>query len=304
MYPEVTSVYVPVKTNDYRALAILLSIIGHIALLGGIAYFHNEAPPPPMQTMLITPDELADIQAQIQANADNNANKAGESPTVEKAQIDPNTAKVMQHIAEQEALFQANKAKMAKQVEQEFNAEQQQIIKELDAQLAEQQATIKDYEKAESNIDEIEANLRAEMDEAKRQNAERIESQKTKAENKDIATDGERLISATTSTQRAGNGEPKKGSQQGSNVASYKDAIVSKIYSNWNPPTNSDGKTLRVTIRLSPSGAVISTGIQADDPFAKSLKDAINKSSPLPVPSDPELFQKSFASLTLKFEGK
>lgn len=297
MYPEVTSVYVPVKNKDYRALAILLSVIGHSVLLGSIVYFHKEAPPPPMQTMLISPQELADMQSQIQANTNSEDNNAGETAS-QKHKTDPNTAKLMQQIAEQEALFQQNKAKMAEQLDKEFNAQQQQIIDELDEQLAEKQAVIEDFERAESKIDEIEASLRAEMDKAKQQNLERIANQQIKAENKDISKDGERL---SDNEKTATSGE-KRGSN--TNVASYRDAIVSKIYSNWSPPTNSDGKSLRVTLRLSPTGAVISTNITGDDSFSKSLKEAISKSSPLPVPSDLELFQKNFANLTVKFEGK
>lgn len=302
MYPEVTSVYVPVKTKDYRALAILLSIIGHSVLLGGVVYFHKEAPPPPMQTMLISPEELAEMQSQIQANTSDGENNVGETASQKPKETDPNTAKLMQQIAEQEALFQQNKAKMAEQVDKEFNAQQQQMIEELNEELAERQAMIEDFERAEANIDEIEAKLRSDMAKAEQQNRERIESQRIRAENKDIATDGERLLSENTNKAKGSSGE-KRGSQ-GANVANYRDAIVSKIYGNWQPPTNSDGKSLRVTLKLSPTGAVLSTGIFGDDPFSKSLREAINKSSPLPVPSDPELFQKSFASLTIKFEGK
>lgn len=307
MYPEVTSVYIPVKTKDYRALAILLSVIGHIVLIGAIVYFHHETPPPPMQTVLISPQELADIQSQIQANLQSGENSAGESPN-QQTQTDPNTAKLMQQIAEQEALFQQNKAKMAEQIDKEFHAQQQQIIERLDAELAEKKATIDEFEKAEANIDEIEATLRAEMDEARRQNAEHIESLRIKTEHKNIATDGEQLIGATMSNTRQNTNNTSNASSrtglQSENSSSYLNAIKSKIYSNWNPPTNSDGKSLRVTIRLSPSGTVISTSITGDDPFAKSLKEAINKSSPLPVPSDPVLFQKNFANLTIRFTGE
>lgn len=311
MYPEVTSVYVPVKTPDYRVWAILLSILGHGLLVGVILYFHNEAPPPPMETVLISPEELADIQGQIQANQQNNANQAGGMPTAQTAPTtNPETEKLMQQIAEQEAQFQANQAKIAEQIDQEFMQEQQAIVEQLDQEFAEKQAQLAEHKQAESNIDEIEANLRAQMEEAKRANQERIDSQRIKIESKDLSTNGERLPNAQSNSSNsnannnAGNDTARRGAISGTNVASYRDSIVSKIYSNWNPPTNSNGKVLRVTIRLSPSGAVLSTNLNASDPFSKSLQEAINKSSPLPVPSDPEVFQKSFASLTLRFEGQ
>lgn len=302
MYPEVTSVYIPIKNKDYRTLAILLSVVGHIALLGAIVYFHNESPPPPMQTVLISPQELADMQSLAnqnnQSSQDNSQDKS-ETTTAKSQPTDPDTAKIMQQIAEQEALFQQHKAQIAEQLDKEFYAEQQRIVEELDAELAQKQATIAEFEQAQANLENIQANLKAEMDEAKRRHMERLANQQIKAENKDISSDGERLP-----TVKSGNATGARTASQGANVSNYRDAIVSKIYSNWNPPTNSAGKSLRVTLRLSSSGDVISSSIGSDDPFAKSLKDAINKSSPLPVPTDPELFQKSFATLTVKFEGK
>ena len=72
MYSEVTSVYVPVKTPDYKGWAILLSVLGHVILLLALAFFYH-SPPQPMETTLITPEQLAELEGQIRANQQNNA---------------------------------------------------------------------------------------------------------------------------------------------------------------------------------------------------------------------------------------
>ena len=63
MYSEVTSVYVPVKTPDYPFWAIILSVLVHVVLLALVIFFHHTAPPSPMQTTLVTPEQLAAVQA-------------------------------------------------------------------------------------------------------------------------------------------------------------------------------------------------------------------------------------------------
>lgn len=71
MYAEVTSVYVPVKTPDYPVWAIVLSAIAHALVVGLLLFFYHNAPPAPMETSLITPEQLSAMQGQIKANQQN-----------------------------------------------------------------------------------------------------------------------------------------------------------------------------------------------------------------------------------------
>ena len=71
MYAEVTSVYVPVKTPDYPVWAIVLSAIAHALVVGLLFFFYHNAPPAPMETSLITPEQLSAMQGQIKANQQN-----------------------------------------------------------------------------------------------------------------------------------------------------------------------------------------------------------------------------------------
>lgn len=297
MHPEVTSVYIPVKTKDYRFWAILLSILGHSILVGTVLYFHSEAPPPPMHTVLVSPEELSELQGQIQANQQNNADHVGQ--TLNDNQNEPNlaptnseTAKIMQEIAQREAEFQAQQAQLAQQINAQHEAEQQRIVDELNQKFAQQQETLSDYETAESRIDEIEAGLRADMERASDVIQQRADDKRIKIISKNITSDGQNLpkdSNRTNSPQggiQGGNGEPRQGVKNGTNSAGYLSQIQSIIDRNWHPPTNSNGKKLTVQFSIAPSGAISNVRVQGsvDEAFKNSLKKAVQSSSPLPPP--------------------
>ena len=79
--------------------------------------------------------------------------------------------------------------------------------------------------------------------------------------------------------------------------------IIAKIERNWlRPPGISTG--LRSVVRVSqiPGGEVVQAEIQTnsgDSAFDRSVEDAVLRSSPLPVPKDPSMFDRNFV---LSFE--
>jgi colicin import membrane protein len=73
---------------------------------------------------------------------------------------------------------------------------------------------------------------------------------------------------------------------------------------NWRVPSN-DNLSAKVRITLNPRGEVLSvliTQSSGDDAFDASLKAAIERSSPLPIPDDAELAQKQFRTITFTFK--
>ena len=81
-------------------------------------------------------------------------------------------------------------------------------------------------------------------------------------------------------------------------------AIQTRIESNWRKPFNvnhTDG--CDVELEQLPSGKIISVNIidcSANDLYIKSLENAVYRSSPLPLPNDPEIFE---SKIVLHFEG-
>lgn len=80
-------------------------------------------------------------------------------------------------------------------------------------------------------------------------------------------------------------------------LAVYMTQIRQKIERNWNAPASA-GADLECSVRVSqvPGGAVVSVIIlscNGDDAVRRSVEAAVRKSSPLPEPSDPSLFDRS-----------
>lgn len=81
-------------------------------------------------------------------------------------------------------------------------------------------------------------------------------------------------------------------------------AIQTRIESNWRKPFNvNHTHGCDVELEQLPSGKIISVNIidcSANDLYIKSLENAVYRSSPLPLPNDPEIFE---SKIVLHFEG-
>ena len=81
-------------------------------------------------------------------------------------------------------------------------------------------------------------------------------------------------------------------------------AIQTRIESNWRKPFNvNHNHGCDVELEQLPSGKIISVNIidcSANDLYIKSLENAVYRSSPLPLPNDPAIFE---SKIVLHFEG-
>ncbi len=80
-------------------------------------------------------------------------------------------------------------------------------------------------------------------------------------------------------------------------LALYMAQIRQKIERNWSPPASADAE-LRCSVRVRqvPGGEVVGVTIlecNGDEAVRRSVEAAIYKSSPLPEPSDPNLFDRN-----------
>lgn len=305
MYSEVTSVYVPVKTPDYKGWAILLSVLGHVILLLALAFFYH-SPPQPMETTLITPEQLAELEGQIRANQQNNAGDVGgtDSPiqdvsnwlsdvakpsSNQSENYDNQVTEVKQDLAAKEAAWRQEQAKFAEQIDQQTAQEQQQLIEELNTAQTVEQDALKQSRQAESNRDAIRQEL-IDAHEAYNKTAlpNRNEDAKATSSSRSLslADDGQSMGGALS----RGSSAARSGGASGSSSAGYLSLVKGRITSNWNPPTNSNGKSLRASFTITASGGItnISVSGSGDEAFKQSLIQAIQAASPLPPPPDDE----------------
>ena len=307
MYAEVTSVYVPVKTPDYPFLAIVLSAIAHALVVGLLFFFYHNAPPAPMETSLITPEQLSAMQGQIKANQQNalaqNQATAGEMAGAPTPSLNSQTLStvpmntphststnqiemVKDNLAAKQAQWEKEQALFAEKLDREVAAERQSVIDELNQRNETQQRNLQDYKIAESNIDEVKNEIRANnaaYNKNLNANSERQSDNSIKS--LDLGKDGH-STGAGQSQSSGDHSSSRRGGASGGSSAGYVSQVMAMIDANWNVPTNSNGNSLTASFSIAADGTISNITIRgsSDAAFKASLQQAINQSSPLPPP--------------------
>ncbi len=307
MYAEVTSVYVPVKTPDYPVWAIVLSAIAHALVVGLLFFFYHNTPPAPMETSLITPEQLSAMQGQIKANQQNelaqNQATAGEMAGAPTPSLNSQTLStvpmntphststnqietVKDNLAAKQAQWEKEQALFAEKLDREVAAERQSVIDELNQRNETQQRNLQDYKIAESNIDEVKNEIRANnaaYNKNLNANSERQSDNSIKS--LDLGKD-DQSTGAGQSQSSGGQGSSRRGGASGGSSAGYVSQVMAMIDANWNVPTNSNGNSLTASFSIAVDGTISNITIRgsSDAAFKASLQQAINQSSPLPPP--------------------
>ncbi|MFO1383874.1 MAG: cell envelope integrity protein TolA [Moraxella sp.] len=307
MYAEVTSVYVPVKTPDYPVWAIVLSAIAHALVVGLLFFSYHNTPPAPMETSLITPEQLSAMQQQIKANQQNqlaqNQATAGEMAGAPTPSLNSQTLStvpmntphststnqietVKDNLAAKQAQWEKEQALFAEKLDREVAAERQGVIDELNQRNETQQRNLQDYKIAESNIDEVKNEIRANnaaYNKNLNANSERQSDNSIKS--LDLGKDGQ-STGAGQSQSSSGQGSSRRGGASGGSSAGYVSQVMAMIDANWNVPTNSNGNSLTASFSIAADGTISNITIRgsSDAAFKASLQQAINQSSPLPPP--------------------
>lgn len=307
MYAEVTSVYVPVKTPDYPVWAIVLSAIAHALVVGLLFFFYHNAPPAPMETSLITPEQLSAMEGQIKANQQNelaqNQATAGEMAGAPTPSLNSQTLStvpmntphststnqietVKDNLAAKQAQWEKEQALFAEKLDREVAAERQGVIDELNQRNETQQRNLQDYKIAESNIDEVKNEIRANNAAYnKNLNANSERQSENNIKSLDLGKDGQ-STGAAQSQSSGSQGSSRRGGASGGSSAGYVSQVMAMIDANWNVPTNSNGNSLTASFSIAADGTISNITIRgsSDAAFKASLQQAINQSSPLPPP--------------------
>ena len=82
-----------------------------------------------------------------------------------------------------------------------------------------------------------------------------------------------------------------------SQQAQYVKLIAQKVETNWlRPPDSSNGQSCEVIVTQGFDGTVISVKLlscnNADNAFQRSVERAVEKASPLPLPPNPDVFDR------------
>ena len=172
--------------------------------------------------------------------------------------------------------------------------EQQEQQKRIDAEA--ERKRIADEKKRQELA---EARKERERIEAERQREAAIERQRL--ENERLRKEAE-----DATRQQELQNEAERVAAVGANaLAAYIFAIQQKVERNWVRPANAEvGLECIVNVRQLPGGEVVDVSIgrcNGDQTVKRSIESAVYKASPLPMPRDPSVFERS---LTLIFKPK
>jgi colicin import membrane protein len=181
-----------------------------------------------------------------------------------------------------------------------------------------QDALLEQQRLEELKRQEEEARKQREREEAERRKREEEEKerQRQEAERKrqeDIQRqreENERLRRELEAEQRAEELEAEErrfAARNSTEMAAYQFAIAQRIRSRWAVPASAGPETrCKVRVQQLPSGEVVGVNIiscNGDDAVRRSVEAAIRRASPLPKPSNPDLFDRNLTlNLTLERE--
>jgi len=207
-------------------------------------------------------------------------------PIIEQPEPEPDNSEELRRQAEEEkrqldALLEQQRLEKLKKQEEERRRK------------AEEEAEQKKREEAELERKRIEAEKKRE-EEVRRQREENERLRRElEAEQRQAEIDAEaRRFEARNSAE----------------MAAYQFAIAQKIRRSWAVPASAGPET-RCTVRVTqlPGGEVVGVNIvscNGDEAVVRSVEAAIRRSSPLPQPSNPDLFDRNLTlNLTLEREN-
>ena len=305
----------------------IMAIVFHFALIIGVLFFkssNNEEAPPESSTASteisqdnldnsVVDEELLEKNPEEEVELDNqklNAN-AVSSKEVNEA-IDKYHEKInreKQEKIEEQKRIEQEKIAEKKRIEDEKLAlikKEQEIKEKKEKELQEKINKEKqEKENAVKKQKELEDKKKKEL-EAQKKKLELEKIKKAEAERK--RKSAEAIKKAEIDRQKAAQAKRNSLNNRGYNSTQkslsnneklamlklYRDQVYNKVYSNWIRPSYSKrGWECKVHVTQTNTGKVINVKIvscQGDSDFQDSVKKAIFKSSPLPLPKHPSLF--------------
>ena len=332
-------VYVPTEPEgNGLTLPTLLSVLAHGIVIGILIYTYqhsNVDTVGSLETTMVSPEQLAEMQGQILANraaasdgtqTDNNASGMVSSEPFNNNDANNSGANSTQSLSQRVPVFMQsdNPADgdseapiLMSQEQQERLSEQAQVY---ESELAEWSAQQDDL--TLERLDRIEENKRQDINEdsarlkelrEKKNNPPRIEKPTSSQRNIEITagssggsgknyslSDGQSTLSGDASTSSTSKGSSRSASS-GSRGASNSE-IVNLIRRNYNPPTAAKGSTQRttLTITVNSSGDVVNVSASGPDSAVnEAAKQAVMSTRNLPIDTD----DPKYPTFTIQFKG-
>lgn len=307
-------VYVPTQPEgNGLTLPTLLSLVAHALVIGVLIYNYQHAEVETagsIETVMVSPEQLAEMQGQILANraaaasamqAESSASgmtqtetfdgsASAQNPNQTSSQRvpvftrsdDSSSQPMLMSEDQQQRLFEQNQdyerrmAEWAAQLDDSVAEEHSQIEQNKREQRAEEQERLGEFRSKQNNPPKITRPT------ASDRNIEISAGSSGRAgQNYNLSKDGESTVSESTSNQAS--------NRSGGNrsMGDVKSAIADKIERNLRAPIETQGLTARVRLKLDSKGNVLSADATGSNPKVnQAAEDAAFAASPLPIDLD------------------
>ena len=319
-------VYVPTQPEgNGLTLPTLLSLLAHGIVLGILIYTYQQ-PKLEMvgsiETTMVTPGELAEMQGQILANrAASQAQAASGGSSASGAQTNEfNNSAVSQNNAssssQQVPVFipsdESNRPLLMSEEQQQRLSEQTQ---DYERNMAEWSAELDDA--TMNRLDQVEQDRRQQQTDEQRQlkdfRAAQNDQPRVNKPTKDerninielggSGTSGKSFdLSDGQSTASGGSSSGTSSKSSGGSRGASNSEIINLIKRSYNPPTGAKGSTQRTTlsITVNASGNVVSVSASgSNDAVNEAAKQAVRSAGSLPIDSD----DPKYPTFTIQFNG-
>lgn len=313
-------VYVPTQPEgNGLTLPTLLSVLAHGLVIGILVYTYQHTKTDTVEsieTVMVSPEQLAEMQGQILANraaaasamqaetSTSSASSTSSSESFSDSASQPNSQRVPvftrsndpasqpmlmseeqhQRLLEQNQDYERRMAEWAAQLDESVTEEHGQVEQNKNEKLIEEQNQLGDFRNKQNNPPKItrptatDKNLKINTGDSG-----------SAGQRYDLEADG----NSTTSNGGSGSGSGSTSRSTGE----FKSAILSKIQSKLDTPIETQGLTTSLSLKLDTRGNVKSA--KASGPNAvvnQAVEQAARAASPLPIDLDnPE----SFTNLTI-----
>lgn len=291
MQTQTNSVYVPVETPDNKFWAFLLALLVHAGVIAFLIYTNHvenldgEA----METTMVTPDELAAMQGQVKANQAAAASGQSANMADPTFATSPQTTKLNTELAQKQAKWQQQQAKIAADLDRQAKQEMQDFANQIKEQKIEEVQRLDEFKEAEATPDKFEER----RDNAPKgqitmsNSAASPNSKTTDTRFHDFGTEGKSTAPAGQPSGTASNNATGKGSNASAR-ANYRKMVERIVESNWTPPaTIPAGTKVYAQFSISPSGQTGSVRVNSGNAaLDETLRQAIQSSSLPPPPTN------------------
>jgi len=130
--------------------------------------------------------------------------------------------------------------------------------------------------------------------ERKKKEADAAKKRAESAEAERRKKEAEHALQESLAAEERSREEAARAARAATELERYKALIIQRVERNWSKPPSSKGLQCVLKVRVVPGGEIVAVSVvqsSGNAVFDNSVQNAVYKSTPLPLPADPSLFE-------------